>query len=328
MKKKLKFNKIKKFIIFGGGELIIDICDYIIKNKKKLLVLTSKQQIDENIPRIKTSLRKFFIKKKIKFIVLKNLKNHSRWMHFIDNETFGISNSCRWIFKEEEIDLFQGRLFNIHYSNLPSFRGGGGLSWNILSQNFISGTTVHFVNKNIDSGYSVINKKFLFPKNIRNSLFEMQKFSIKYQKKIINDFLKKIFTNKYFEIKKIKNNLHSFYWPRLDTKKNAWIDWSWEARKIINFINAFSYPYEGAATYIDKKIIRIQKAEICKEKIIFHPFQYGLIYRVSKNKAYIAANKGGIVINLKILKFKKTLIGKRLYTPYNKLEKAIQNVKI
>lgn len=328
MKKKLKFNNVENFIVFGGGELIVDICNFIIKNKKKVLVISSKKQINEIIPGLKTSLKKIFIKNKIKFIILKNLKDYSQWTHFINGKTFGISNSCRWIFKEKEIDLFKGKLFNIHYSNLPSFRGGGGLSWNILTQNFNSGTTIHLVDKKIDSGFSVINKKFSFPKNIRNSLIEMQKFSIKLQKKIVKDFLEKIIENKFFETKKIKNNFESFYWPRLDTKKNAWINWSWDAYKIINFINAFSNPFEGAATYFDKKIIRIKKAKINKEKLIFHPFQYGLIYRVLKNEAYVAANKGGIIIDLKYLKNKKGLLGKRLYTSDNKLKKSIENVKI
>ncbi len=328
MKKKLKFNNVENFIIFGGGELIFDICNFIIKNKKKVLIISSKKQINEKIPGSKISLRKFFIKKKIKFIIIKNLKNRSKWAHFINEKTLGISHSCRWIFKENEIDLFKGKLLNIHYSNLPSFRGGGGLSWNILTQNFDSGTTIHLVDKKIDSGFSIVNKRFSFPKNVRNSLVKMQKFSIKFQKKTIYHFLKKIFENKSFEIKKIKNNFTSFYWPRLNTNTNAWINWSWEANKIISFINAFSDPYEGAATYFDKKIIRIKKAKIYKEKLIFHPFQYGLIYRISKNEAYVAAKKGGIIIDLKYLKVKKGLLGKRLYTLDNKLEKSIQNVKI
>ena len=56
--------------------------------------------------------------------------------------------------------------------------------------------------------------------------------------------------------------------------------------------------------------------------------KYGLIYRILKNEAYVAAKKGGIIINLKCLKVKKGLLGKRLYTLNNKLEKSIENVKI
>ena len=324
MKTKLKFNDIDNFIIFGGGELIVDICNFLIKNKKKVLVISSSKQINEKI----ISLKKFFIKNKIKFLILNNLSDYSKWTHFINKKTVGISHSCKWIFRKSEIDLFKGQLFNIHYSNLPSFRGGGGLSWNILTQNFNSGTTVHLMHKKIDSGYSIVNKTFSFPKGVRNSLIKMQKFSIQVHKKVINDFLKKIIEKKFFKVKKIQNDLKSFYWPRLNTKKNAWINWNWDSYEIINFINAFSHPYEGAATYFNKKIIRVHNAKINKEKLTFHPFQYGLIYRVSKNQAYVATKNMGIIIELKYLKVKKGVLGKRLYTPHNKLEKSIENIKI
>ena len=324
MKKKLKLNYIDNFIIFGGGELIIDICKFLIKNKKKVLVISSKKQINDDT----FFLKKFFIKNKIKFIILNNLSNHSKWTYFINKKTVGISHSCKWIFGASEIDLFKGKLFNIHYSNLPSFRGGGGLTWNILTQNFTSGTTIHLISKKIDSGFSIVNKTFSFPKELRNSLMKMQKFSIKIQKKLINDFLKKIIKKNIFEIKEIKNDFRSFYWPRLDTKKNAWINWTWDSNEIVNFINAFSHPYEGAATYFNKKVIRVHEAKINKEKLMFHPFQYGLIYRVSKNQVYVATKNNGITIQFKYLKINKGVLGKRLYTPSDKLEKSIKNIKI
>ena len=324
MRNKLKFNNIENFIIFGGGELLADICSFLIKNNKKILIISSKKQINDK----KFLLKKFLIKNKIKFIILKNLNNHSKWTHLINKKSFGISHSCKWIFRESEIDLFKGRLFNIHQSNLPSFRGGGGYSWNILTQNFNSGTTIHLIDKKIDSGFSIINKKFSFPKNVKNSLAKMMKFSIKLHRKTINDFLRKIIENKSFETRKIQNNFESFYWPRLSTKKNAWINWTWSADEIVNFINAFSYPYEGAATYFDQKIIRIHNARIIKENLTFHPFQYGLIYRVSKGEAYIAAKNKSIIVDLKYINLKKGVLGKRLYTTNKKLEESIKNVKI
>jgi methionyl-tRNA formyltransferase len=327
MKKKIKFSNIDNFIVFGGGELIIDICSFLLKNKKKITVISSIKQIKEKIFFTNQSIKNFCIKNKIKFIILKNLNDYSKWTFLVNKKTFGISHSCKWIFRESEIDLFQGKLINIHYSNLPSFRGGGGLTWNILTQNFNSGTTIHLIDKKIDSGFSIISKKFSFPKNIRNSLIKMQRFSIKFHKKIIKYFLINIIKEKSFEIKKIENNFKSFYWPRLKTKKNAWINWSWPAKNIVNFINAFSYPYEGAATYFNKKIIRIHKARLFKENLIFHPFQYGLIYRVLKGEAYIAAKNKSIIVDLKYLRL-KNVIGKRFYTPNNKLEMSIEGVRI
>lgn len=327
MKKKFRLNNIENFIIFGGGELLIDICNSLNKNKKNFVVISSKNQINEKITSFQISLKDFFVKNKVKFIVLKNLKNYSKWKYLINENTIGISHSSKWIFTKKEINLFQNRLFNIHYSNLPSFRGAGGLTWNILSKNFYSGTTIHFIDEKIDSGYSIINKSFLFPVNIRKSLHKMQKYSLKFQRKVINEFLNKIFSKKSFQVKKIENSLQSFYWPRLNTKKNAWINWSWGTNEIIDFIDAFSHPYDGAATFFKGKIVRIFNAKISSEKIKFHPFQYGLIYRVLNDKVYVASKNNGIIIDIKFFKSKKGVLGKRLYTPKNFLEKSLSNIK-
>ena len=195
-------------------------------------------------------------------------------------------------------------------------------------QNFKSGTTIHFVEKKIDAGFSIVNKSFIFPKNIRNSLTKIQKYSMKIHKKNINDFLRKIYQKKFFYKEKIHSTLKSFYWPRVSTKKNAWINWTWNAYEIVNFINAFSHPYEGAATYLNKKIVKIQKARIKREKLIFHPYQYGLIYKISKNKVYIGAKSGSIIIDIKDLRVKKGLLGQRLYTLNDKLEKSFEKAII
>ena len=72
--KKIRFNYIDDFIIFGGGELLIDICKILKKNKKNIFFIFSKSQINEKIIPLGILLKDFFIKSKIKFIVLKNLK--------------------------------------------------------------------------------------------------------------------------------------------------------------------------------------------------------------------------------------------------------------
>ena len=50
MKEKIKFKNISNFIIFGGGELVFEICNNLIKNKRKILVISSSKQINEKIP--------------------------------------------------------------------------------------------------------------------------------------------------------------------------------------------------------------------------------------------------------------------------------------
>ena len=89
--KKIRFNYIDDFIIFGGGELLIDICKILKKNKKDFVVISSKSQINEKIIPLGILLKDFFIKSKIKFILLKNLKNYSKWKHLINKNNWNFS---------------------------------------------------------------------------------------------------------------------------------------------------------------------------------------------------------------------------------------------
>ena len=324
----MRFGEVDNFIIFGGGEILFEACLLLKKRKKRVFVISSKEQINEKIYYTKDSLKNYLLKNEIKFKVLSNLNNIKKWSYLVNKKSIGISYSCRWIFKKKEINLFNGKLINIHSSNLPSFRGGGGLTWNIMSQNYMSGTTIHLINEKIDTGLSLVTKSFKFPLNVRDSLFKMQKYSLKFRRKIIKNFLIKLINNGKFNLKNIPNNSNSYYWPRISTKKNAWINWSWNAEQITDFVKSCSYPYEGAATNLKKKIVRFQKVRMTKNKIKFHPFQYGLIYKIIKNEIYVAAKNYGIIFDISNLKDKKGLLGKRLYSTSRNLEKSLENIII
>ncbi len=324
----MRFGKVDNFIIFGGGQILLEACVLLKKRKKKVFVISSKKQINEKIYYNKNSLGEYLLKNGIKFKILPNLNNLKKWSYLVNKKSIGISNSCRWIFKKKQIDLFNGKLINIHSSNLPTFRGGGGLTWNIMSQNYMSGVTIHLIDEKIDTGLALLIKSFKFPLNIRGSLLKMQKYSLEFQKKIIKKFLITLTKNGKFNLKNISNNSSSYYWPRISTKKNAWINWSWDAEQITNFVKSFSYPYEGAATNLRKKIVRFQKAKITKSKIKFHPFQYGLIYKIIKNEIYVAAKNYGVIFDISNFKNKRGLLGKRLYSTTRNLEKSLENVVI
>ena len=70
-----------------------------------------------------------------------------------------------------------------------------------------------------------------------------------------------------------------------------------------------------AFSFISGKKIRIFKAISKKSKYRFHPFQNGTIFRVEKDKIYIASEKNEIIIDRKYTKnFNKDLksyLGKR-----------------
>ena len=47
--KKIKFEKIENFILFGGGQLVLEMCIFLKKNKKNIIVITSKEQSENKI---------------------------------------------------------------------------------------------------------------------------------------------------------------------------------------------------------------------------------------------------------------------------------------
>ena len=324
--KKINFGKIERVILFGGGQVNLETAKILKKNNIEVFIFLSKSQsLDKNNFEKKIYF-KILLEKKIKFKILKSLKEKNKWQPYLTKKTLGISNTCRWIFNKKDILLFNKKLINIHNSELPNFAGGGGKSWNLMMGEILSGITIHFIDQNIDTGKIISRTQFKFPKDSRNSLDKMNKFAISFEVKQVNKFLTNIINQKNFIMKNYfqKNNNEASYWPRLKTEKNSWINWNWEAKDICNFINAFGYPYSGARTYLNKKVIKLTYAKLAKSNLNFHPFQNGIIYRIKNNNIFVACVKGGIIFNKKNFNKKSRLLGQRLNTPYKKLEDALE----
>ena len=104
-----------------------------------------------------------------------------------------------------------------------------------------------------------------------------------------------------------------YYWPRLNADQDGKIDWSWSVKDVVLFIKAFSYPFNGAFSFVNKNKIKIFDANFSTKKK-FHPFQNGLIFRENKYEIFVAHNSGYITLKKKNLKSKikqKKYLGKR-----------------
>ena len=116
----------------------------------------------------------------------------------------------------------------------------------------------------------------------------------------------------------------------MSSEIHSWINWNWSCYEIVSFIKAFSDPYKGAQTRVNKSqesLIRIRKAKVIKKDGSFHPFKNGLIYRINKNKIYVASSpysleilKESIEINGFDLK-----VGDRLFTLSLDIDNAMSN---
>ena len=177
-----------------------------------------------------------FLKKKIKYFSIKKIieKNKLKYVDEITvNEKYFynlikkknysfIINTGDQIFSEKIIKVSRYKIFNIHLSLLPKYAGIWTMFQQISENEKYTGISLHKINKNIDCGQLIEQKRFILDK--KYSLFENQIKLHEYAPKII---LKAI--RKKFSCKKnlLKEQIYKF------PNKKDWIKFRLNCGKII-----------------------------------------------------------------------------------------------
>mgnify|MGYP000747709098 FL=1 len=140
---------------------------YAKKNNIKSLIFNFKKKlVAEN------KLLKILKVKKIKIICLAGFKT---------------------ILTSKFINSFNGKIINIHPSLLPKYKGLNTHNRVIANNEKFTGCTVHFVNKNLDSGKIIIQKKIKIYKN--DTISTLSKKVLRLEHRIYPEALKKIAAN-------------------------------------------------------------------------------------------------------------------------------------
>ena len=191
---------------------------------------------------------------------------------------------------------------------------------------------LHLTDSGIDTGNIVKTKEFLYPPTCRIPI-DYEKLYIKENLKFILKFIKDI-TNKSFFIDTHKQTEYfSTYWPRLNTKKNAWIDWREEVSSLERYICAFDDPYPGASTFINDKKVFVKDVMVDFSDPKFHIYQCGIVYRKGSSWLSVCSNGGTIIIKKIIGENGDDLlgtikVGDRFFTPSSFLQSRNQRVII
>ena len=286
----MKFKKIENFVLIGFGEPLLYFYQQIILRKKNVLVVISYRHSKTNLPIFKKNFEKTLKQKKIIYVKIKDINNSK---FFFKNVPGGKNTICicfgpAWIFNNEVINHFRGNIFNFNGIPLPKYLGGAHYTWQILNNDRSSGKFIQQITTDIDKGDVL---EYSYKKLPVYARLPKDYFNINYNNsiKFLDCFLNKVLKEKDFNKMKFETiNKKRFYFPRLITKKQAVINWSWSARHIKSFCNAFDDPYTGAHTFLLKKRVYLKKINLSNEKVNFHPFCSGLIIRKIKNSIWIA----------------------------------------
>ena len=91
------------------------------------------------------------------------------------------------------VAAYQGKIVNIHPSLLPKYKGLNTFRRAIKNKEKLSGCSVHYVNKKLDSGKVILQKKVIISKNDTES--SLKKKIQKEEYRAYSEAIRKVFSN-------------------------------------------------------------------------------------------------------------------------------------
>lgn len=220
------------------------------------------------------------------------------------NCNYLIAIGWRWL-----VDTQKYKLVTLHDSLLPAYRGFNPLVTALIEGDRQIGVTAILANEEIDAGSIIVQESMNidYPLKINEAI---DLVSILYGKIFVN-ILK---SNEIITFEQDHSAATYSLWRNED---DYLIDWKESSDRIIRTIDALGFPYKGAYTNYDKKIVRVLKAEEIEDIKIINRTP-GKILTIKNNCPTIVCGKGLIVIKKAIYDIAKTNV------VFNKLRVKLQ----
>lgn len=313
----MKFGEINKVILFGGSLTTVNLCRWLLGQGIQVRVYTSfrhaKEPLDQEGRTLEQQLREI----SVPFVITADINGEVTLLEEITPKTLGIGIGEAWSFKAELIEAFDGRLLDFMGIPLPRYRGGAHYTWMILRGDRKSGCNLQVINTEMiqgvfDSGEIVFSDSFEFEAGARIPQDYFNQEAVQ-AVEFLKRFLQEIRNGRTFKMRKLDEK-KSLYLPRVNTIQHGWIDWGWDGKQIERFIRAFDTPYAGASTRIRGQRVRLKDVRLDKREAPFHPFQSGLITRISPEEGVVIATTSGHLWVRKVIDEAGNCINKNLQT--------------
>lgn len=196
-----------------------------------------------------------------------------------------IAISWRWLINEDV-----NKLIVLHDSILPKYRGFNPLVSALINEEKEIGVTAIFANKEFDRGDIIDFKKtnISYPIKIEEAI---DKISICYQELLI-EVIKKIQNNTINPIQQKEEDATYSLWR---DEEDYFINWKLDSNTIERTINALGFPYGGARTILDERIIVLDEIKSMSDVTIENRTP-GKILFLDNNQPTIVCGRGLIKI--------------------------------
>lgn len=259
------------------------------------------------------------LKQQTDFILINSQKALKRQILKIPDIEYVFCFGLRWIIKKE-ILLITPNWYNFNPIPIPHYLGGAHVSWQILHDYRQAAVVVQRIEDKVDRGQVIFARKFKYPNRCRlpmDFLEENIRRFDKYKWQIYQ-----ILDQRPHKAIKINWN-NRIYLPRLYTPVHSWIDWDQKGIEIERWIRAFSHPYSGARSNIQRQRVYFYNARFTPKKQS-HTFTRGLVVRINRTKGslVVGAKDGFLEVEISQEIAEKIKVGQRIHTPAYKLRRA------
>lgn len=172
-----------------------------------------------------------------------------------------IAISWRYMLPLKANEYLDDKIIIFHDSLLPKYRGFAPLVSAMINGDETVGMTVLYASAEADCGDIIIQKSFAIndDMHIKDVIYQM---SSVYAEAAL-ELMESIVAGPIIAMPQDDKEATYSIWR---DEEDYRIDWRWSARKIRRCVHALGYPYKGAKTMVDQKVIRIKECELVDDK--------------------------------------------------------------
>lgn len=172
-----------------------------------------------------------------------------------------VSMSFNQILKEQFLSIPSVGTVNCHAGALPKYRGRNILNWALINGEIEFGVTAHFVDTGIDTGDIIYQEMVPIGKDAKYA--DVLALAYEVCPRVLVTALDQLRQGTAAPVSQEKLG-RGFYCGRRE-EGDEWIDWSWTAERIVNFVRAISPPGPGAMTTLEGQVIVVLDASFVSE---------------------------------------------------------------
>jgi len=146
----------------------------------------------------------------------------------------------------------------IHASLLPKYRGGAPIPWAIINGETETGITLFYFSDGVDNGDIIAQESFLIEED--DTCATLYEKATRTSVDVLREYLPRIASG---TAPRIPQDESEATYVLQRKPEDGLIDWSWDAKRIRNFIRAQTHPYPGAFCLMPSgETLRIWKAKV------------------------------------------------------------------